>query len=45
MFYIANEGLSVLENSALVGLPWPEKLKNILEEMKSGDRDKEKVAD
>lgn len=29
-FYLSNEGLSVLENSAVIGLPIPEKLKAML---------------
>lgn len=29
-FYIANEGLSILENAAELGLPVPEKLKKVL---------------
>lgn len=29
-FYLSNEGLSVLENSAVIGLPVPEKLKEML---------------
>jgi toxin secretion/phage lysis holin len=29
-FYLANEGISVLENSAVIGLPIPEKLKEML---------------
>ena len=41
LFYIANEGLSVIENSALAGVPWPEKLKNALEMMKSNKEEKE----
>lgn len=38
-YYIANEGLSVLENAALMGLPFPEKLKKALETLR--DRDDE----
>ena len=33
-FYIANEGLSILENSVALGLPVPEKLKTLLEQFK-----------
>lgn len=33
-FYIANEGISILENAALLGLPIPEKLKSVLEQIK-----------
>ena len=29
-FYLSNEGLSVLENSAVIGLPIPDKLKAML---------------
>ena len=29
-FYLANEGISILENSAKIGLPIPKKLKQIL---------------
>lgn len=33
-FYIANEGLSILENSIALELPVPEKLKKLLEQFK-----------
>lgn len=33
-FYISNEGISILENAAKIGLPIPQKLKNILEQLK-----------
>ncbi len=33
-FYIANEGLSILENSVALGLPVPKKLKDILKQFK-----------
>lgn len=36
-FYIANECLSILENSSLAGVPWPEALKKALEQMKDGE--------
>lgn len=32
-FYISNEGVSLLENAAHLGLPIPEKLKDILEQL------------
>lgn len=39
-FYIANEGISVIENSARLGLPVPKKLIDVLEQLKSeGDGD------
>ena len=34
-YYIANEGLSVLENVALIGVPVPEVIKRALEAMRS----------
>lgn len=34
-FYIANEGLSILENLALAGVPFPTGMKNLLEQMKN----------
>lgn len=37
LFYIANEGLSIIENSARIGLPVPEKLKVILEQLREED--------
>jgi len=36
-FYIGNEGISILENVAKIGLPVPEKLKNILEQINEED--------
>ena len=32
-FYLSNEGLSLLENAAYLGLPIPEKLKDVLEQL------------
>lgn len=40
-FYIANEGISILENSAKLGLPLPKKLITVLKQLKD-DNDKEK---
>jgi len=42
-FYLSNEGISILENAAHVGLPIPEKLKSILEQLH--DRDDKKGGD
>ena len=37
-FYISNEGISILENASKIGLPIPQKLRNILEQLrKDGD--------
>ncbi len=33
-YYIANEGVSILENSALMGVPYPKFIVDALEEMK-----------
>ena len=37
-FYMSNEGLSLLENAAHVGLPIPDKLKDILSQLHDKDR-------
>lgn len=42
-YYIANEGLSVLENAALMGLPFPEKLKKTLETLRDKDKPPDKT--
>ena len=34
MFFIANEGLSLLESTAIIGVPWPPVIKNMLEALK-----------
>ena len=36
-FYLSNEGLSIMENAARVGLPIPEKLRVVFTELKKGD--------
>lgn len=36
-FYISNEGLSLVENSAHLGLPVPDKLKDVLEQLHDRD--------
>lgn len=38
-FYISNEGISVIENSIRIGLPVPEKLKNVLEQLQNKEED------
>ncbi len=41
MFFIANEGISLLENTTNVGVPWPEQLKDALVQLRNGsDKDK-----
>ncbi len=34
-FYISNEGLSILENAAILGLPIPEQLRKVLKQIKN----------
>jgi toxin secretion/phage lysis holin len=34
-FYISNEGISIIENAGRIGLPIPQKLKEILEQLKT----------
>ena len=39
-FYLSNEGISIIENATRLGLPIPEKLRDILEQLKDGgDKD------
>lgn len=37
LYYIANEGLSILENAALMGVRFPEKIKKALETMRESE--------
>lgn len=39
LFFIANEGMSILENAAVAGLPLPRQLKRALERMYDDDDD------
>ena len=36
-YYIANEGISILENSALMGVPYPKTIVNALENLRKED--------
>lgn len=38
-FYVANEGLSILENMALAGMPFPAGVKKALEQLKTKNDD------
>lgn len=37
-FYLSNEGISILENTSKLGLPIPEKLQNILQQLNKEDK-------
>ena len=37
-FYISNEGISIVENAAKIGLPIPQKLKDILEQLNKEEK-------
>lgn len=37
-FYLSNEGISLLENAAHIGLPVPQKLKDVLAQLHDRDR-------
>ena len=46
VFYLANEGLSIVENAGHVGLPIPKKLKLVLEQLHDRDeKEKERPVD
>lgn len=36
-FYLANEGLSILENAGNLGVPYPEKLRKVLAQLKEDE--------
>jgi toxin secretion/phage lysis holin len=40
LFYIANEGISIIENAAALGLPVPKKLKDIMAQLKKESEEK-----
>lgn len=41
LFYIANEGISIIENAASLGLPMPKKLTSIMEQIKNKSESEE----
>lgn len=41
LFYIANEGISIIENAAALGLPVPKKLKDIMVQLKKESESEE----
>ncbi len=41
-YYIANEGISILENTGRLGVPYPKKLLDVLEQLKRGAEDENK---
>ncbi len=40
-FYLSNEGISILENTGKIGLPIPQKLKEVLEQLKEDDKNEQ----
>ena len=45
-FYLSNEGVSLLENASHLGLPVPERLKSVLEQIhKRGEKDESHTTD
>ena len=41
MFFVVNEALSILENAAKMGLPVPDRLKSVLQQLKGKGADGE----
>ncbi len=41
-FYLSNEGISIIENIAVIGLPVPKKLKDVLEQLRDDEMEGEK---
>jgi len=37
-FLVANEGISILENTSRCGVPWPPKLKAVLEQLRNKEK-------
>ena len=44
-FYLSNEGISIIENASKIGLPIPQKLKDILAQLNSKKEDDEDETD
>jgi toxin secretion/phage lysis holin len=44
-FYLSNEGISILENAGHIGLPIPEKLKSVLQQLHKRDEEPRKPGD
>ncbi|MHB1454996.1 MAG: phage holin family protein [Saccharofermentanales bacterium] len=40
-FYLSNEGISILENAGRIGLPIPEKLRTVLKQINTEDKNDE----
>lgn len=40
-FYLSNEGISIVENASTLGLPVPQKIKDMLEQLKNSTETKE----
>ena len=38
-FYLSNEGISIVENAAIIGLPVPQKLKDVLEQIRDTEEE------
>lgn len=40
-FYLSNEGISIIENIAIIGLPVPKKLRDVLEQLRDDGKEGE----
>ena len=40
-FYLSNEGISIIENASIIGLPIPQKLKDVLAQLSGKEEENE----
>ena len=45
LFYISNEGISITENLSLIGVKFPKRVKEVLEQLRNEDKDDDNTED